>query len=112
MVENFSTEVNTTADGTVIHVRGELDVATAGRLRDVIEPHMGPKQTIVLDFSEVEFMDSSCLHILVQARGELTENGGSLILRNPSSAAHRVLTILDATDLLETDARDHSQDSS
>ena len=33
----------------------EIDMATAGRLRDVIEPHMGPEQTIILDLSEVEF---------------------------------------------------------
>jgi len=111
MAENFSTEVNATDEATVIQVRGEIDLATVGRLRDVIEPHMGPKQTIILDLSEVEFMDSSCLNVLVQARGRLTENGGSLILRNPSRAAHRVLTVAGATDLLETDVRDHPSDS-
>ena len=107
----FSTEVNATDEATVIHVRGEIDLATAGRLRDVIEPHMGPKQTIILDLSEVEFMDSSFLNVLVQARGRLTENGGSLVLRNPSPAAHRVLTVGGANDLLEADARDHPSDS-
>ncbi len=111
MVEGFSTKVDATAEGTIIHVRGEIDIATAGRLRDVIEPHMGPKQTIILDFSKVEFMDSSCLNLLVQARGRLTENGGSLILRNPSRAAHRLLSIRGATDLLETDAQDHPAES-
>ena len=107
MEENFSTEVNATDEATVIYVRGEIDIATAGRLRDAIEPHMGPAQTIVLDLSGVEFMDSSSLHVLIQARTKLTADGGSLILRNPSSAAHRVLTVGGATDLLETDARDH-----
>jgi anti-sigma B factor antagonist len=111
MVEGFSTEVDATTEGTVIHVRGEIDMATAGRLRDVIEPHMGPKQRIILDFSKVEFMDSSCLNVLVQARGLLTENGGSLILRNPSRAAHRLLSIRGATDLLETDAQHHPPES-
>jgi anti-sigma B factor antagonist len=111
MAEDFSTQVNATDEATVIHVRGDIDMVTAGRLRDAIEPHMGPKQTIILDFSEVEFVDSSCLKVLVQARGQLTQNGGSLILRNPSSAAHRLLTVAGATDLLETDARDHPSDS-
>ena len=110
MAEDFSTEVNATDEATVIHVRGEIDMTTAGRLRDAIEPHMGPKQMIILDFSEVDFMDSSCLNVLVQARGRLTESGGSLILRNPSRAAHRVLTVAGATDLLETDAEDHPSD--
>ena len=111
MAENFSTEVNATDEATVIHVRGEIDMATAERLREAIEPHMGPKQSIILDFSEVEFMDSSCLNVLIQVRGRLTEDGGSLILRNPSSAAHRLLTVVGASDLLEIDAQDHPSDS-
>ena len=85
-------------------------MATAGRLRDAIEPHMGPKQAIVLDFSEVEFMDSSALKVLVQARGQLTADGGSLVLRNPSRSAHRLLTVAGANDLLEADAQDHPPD--
>ena len=105
MAHSFSTEVNATDGATVIHVRGEIDMATAGRLRDAIEPHMGPGDSIVLDLSEVDFMDSSCLHVLVQARGRLTENGGSLVLRNPSRAAQRVLTVSGATHFLGTDAR-------
>ena len=110
MAEDFSTEVNATDEATVIHVRGEIDMATAERLRDVIEPHMGPKQTIVLDLSEVSFMDSSALNLLVQARGRLTKDGGSLVLSNPSKVAHRLLTVARANDLLETDAEEHPSD--
>jgi anti-anti-sigma factor len=73
----FSTEAVEEAGSLVIYLRGELDLATCERLRDVIEPNMGPRQTIVLDLSGVDFMDSSCLHVLVQARGALTADGGS-----------------------------------
>ena len=90
MEPNFSTEVETLEGATLIHVRGEIDIATCGRLRDVIEPHLGPAQRLVLDFSGVEFMDSSCLKVLVQARGALTADGGSLVLRNPSQIARRL----------------------
>ena len=90
--DSFSSEVTKTGTETVIHVRGEIDLATAGVLRDAIELHMGPEQVIVLDFSEVEFMDSSCLSVLVEARTTLTTDGGSLVLRNPSRAAHVTLT--------------------
>jgi anti-anti-sigma factor len=70
-----------------------------------------PSRRSFLDLSEVEFMDSYSLKVPVQARSRLTENGGSLILRNPSSAAHRLLTVAGANDLLETDAQDHPSDS-
>ncbi len=73
-------------------VRGEIDVASAERLLDAVEPHLGPQQVIVVDLSGVEFMNCTSLRVLVQARGTLTSDGGSLMLRNPSTAAHRLLT--------------------
>lgn len=108
MATDFSTEVTQVGDATaVIHVRGEIDMSTCERLRDVIEPHLGPEQTLVLDLSEVQFMDSACLNVLLQARGKLTADGGSLVLRNPSEAARRLLTAAQAQDLLQVDADEH-----
>jgi anti-sigma B factor antagonist len=100
----FATDVTQIDGATVIHVRGEIDFVTCERLRDAIEPHLAPDQTIVLDFSGVEFMDSSCLKVLVKARGMLTADGGSLVLRNPSEAARRLLTAARAEYLLDEDA--------
>ena len=104
MSPRFSTNVVHEGDAIVIYVSGDVDIAVVGRLRDVIEPNMGPEQTIVLDLSGVEFMDSSSLRYLVQARGALTADGGSLTLRNPSSAARRLLTLVEAESLLEDHA--------
>ena len=101
--DGFSTKVARDGDAIVIFVKGEIDIATAERLRDAIEPHLGPRQTIVLDLSGVEFMDSSSLHVLAQARGTLSADGGSLFLRNPSVAAHRLVTVSGLEDLLQAD---------
>jgi anti-sigma B factor antagonist len=85
----------------VAHVTGEIDIATCERLRDAIEPHLGTGQRLVLDLSAVTFMDSSCLGVLEQARTTLTSDGGSLILRNPSSVATRLLTMGGMTALFD-----------
>jgi len=100
----FETTVVHNRDGIVIHLSGEVDIAACERLRDVIEPNMGPQQTIILDLSGVEFIDSSSLRILVQARGALGTDGGSLKLRNPSVAAQRLLTLAGIEALLDDDA--------
>jgi anti-sigma B factor antagonist len=105
---SFSTKVIQNDTETTIYVQGEIDMQTAGRLRDAIEPHMSPAQTIVLDLSGVEFMDSSCLAVLVQARGTLTADGGSLILRNPSEVAHRLLSLAGIEFILSEDADQHA----
>jgi anti-sigma B factor antagonist len=103
----FSTKVVDEDGVPIVYVQGEIDLATAGRLRDAIEPHMGPRQTITLDLSGVEFMDSSCIRVLVHARGTLTADGGSLILRNPSTIAHRLLTLTGIEFILAEDAAGH-----
>jgi len=112
LAERFRADVVEEGDATVIHVTGEIDLATCERLRDAIEPHLGPAQTIVLDLSGVAFMDSACLGILVQARGRLTSDGGSLVLRNPSNAARRLLSVIEAEGLIEADAEAQRPDSS
>jgi hypothetical protein len=48
MAANFSTKVDQTSDATVIYVRGEIDIATRERLRDPLESHLGPKQSVNL----------------------------------------------------------------
>ena len=106
MPNEFSTEVAEAADAIVIYVRGEIDMATAGRLRDAIEPHLGPDQTMVLDLSGVAFMDSQCFHVLLKARSTLTADGGSLILRNPSRAARNLLSRVNAERFLVIEEED------
>ncbi len=103
MSVDFSTEVEASGDRIAIVVRGEIDVASAERLRDAIEPHLGPQQVVVLDLSGVKFMDCASLNVLVHARGTLTSDGGSLMLRNPSTAARRLLTVARLNALLEAD---------
>jgi anti-sigma B factor antagonist len=104
-MEDFSVDVVEEAGGTVAHVRGEVDLVTCGLLRDAIEPYLGPRQTVILDLSDVTFMDSQMLQFLVQARGRLTEDGGSLVLRNPSAAARRLLTVTEMSDLLDEESQ-------
>jgi anti-sigma B factor antagonist len=111
MEQIFSTDVEYLDGAVVINVAGEIDIATCERLRDAIEPHLGPQQSIVLDFAGVRFMDSACLKVLIQARGRLSADGGSLVLRNPSEAARRLLSAAQAQDLLDADASEHPQTS-
>lgn len=58
---------------TVVGVRGEVDLATASGLREALRPvlerHIGP---VVLDLSEVAFLDSSGVHVLVETLERLS----------------------------------------
>ena len=101
----FTVVVAEESGQTVAHVTGEIDIATCERLRDAIEPHLGRGQRVVLDLSGVRFMDSSCLKVLLRAHTTLTGDGGSLILRNPSEMAKRLLSLSGLAELFDIEVR-------
>lgn len=80
----------------VLHVRGEHDVATVESLSlEFASAFDGGEPPIVIDLSGVTFMDTSTLHLLERARDYLAETNRSMVLRNPSRPAMRLLSLCD-----------------
>lgn len=84
-----------TADGTtVVVVGGELDAVTAPQLRAYLGPLV--KRTaarVVLDLSDVTFLDSTGLGALIEARSTVAADGGAFALVVTASRVAKVLTI-------------------
>jgi anti-anti-sigma factor len=72
---------------------GELDMATADDLSQLLRIAVLECRPVVLDFSGVSFMDSSGLRALLEAAGQQTEDGGSVVVLNPSAQVRRVFDI-------------------
>jgi len=53
---------------TTVHVQGEIDAATVGELEAAISEAIHRSRSVVVDFSPVEFIDSSGIKCLLQAR--------------------------------------------
>ncbi|GLU49130.1 STAS domain-containing protein [Nocardiopsis ansamitocini] len=79
----------------IVSVEGELDIATAGDLREnvqnAIDAH-GP--WLILDFSALEFMDSSGLNAVINAYRLVRERGGSLALAAPNERVTKVIRLV------------------
>ena len=79
---------------TVVSVAGEIDVYTAPRLREEItELVAAGTYDIVIDMSEVEFLDSTGLGVLVGAHRRLRARDGSLNLVCPHERLLKVFRI-------------------
>jgi anti-sigma B factor antagonist len=91
-------EVTTTGAGnriTVIAVRGEIDVQTAGQLLDAVHAALDvPVPRIVLNLADVRFCDSTGLSVFGYGHRHSTNRGGFLRLAAPTTFLTRVLTVV------------------
>jgi anti-sigma B factor antagonist len=86
--------VTTRDDRTVVSVSGEIDLATQGVLRAQLnELVVAGKVDIVIDLSEVDFVDSTGLGALIGTRRRVHAFHGSLTLVIPNEAVMKVFTI-------------------
>ncbi len=86
----------------VISVCGEVDLATAPALRETLLPAIEQRTgRVVVDLSEVSFMDSTGVHVLVEAHHRLTPQSRRLaIMCREHGQVHRLLLLTGLLDLL------------
>lgn len=77
-----------------VEVKGELDLSTSPRLEDALRDEFNSGKSVVLDLSQVTFIDSTGLNVLVAALRSCEQNGCQLELGpEPSVQVSRVLRI-------------------
>jgi anti-sigma B factor antagonist len=91
-----------TADGcTVVAVSGDVDISTSPDLRCALAEATGKgARAVVVDLSDVSFVDSTALGVLVGAYTALRNNGGRLALVNDHEGVLKVLRITALHDVL------------
>lgn len=96
--DDFDIDVTQTDGAAVVHVTGELDLATAPRLREEFVRLMdGGVRTVTVDMAQLAFIDSTGLAVLVSALKRLREYGGDLALQSPNPGAMKVFEITGLT---------------
>lgn len=71
---------------------GELDLSTVEELSAALNELVPEGGRIVLDVSELSFMDSTGLRVLLDVATRLRE-GGTVVLRGPQDQVRRVIEI-------------------
>jgi len=90
---DFDVRSETTPKGAgVVYVAGELDLASAPRLQEVLSELSA--DPVVVDLSECTFLDSAGMSVLLASARALSESGRSLRV---ASADSRILRVLEIT---------------
>jgi anti-anti-sigma factor len=88
----FTVDVSRAGRRRVVHIGGELDIATRHLIRQACAA--GRRKAVVVEMADMTFMDCSGYGALVAARHLLQEHGGSLTLRNPAGQPAEFLIML------------------
>jgi anti-anti-sigma factor len=89
------------ADTGVVWLRGEHDISTTTALSEVISQVLAAADAdLILDLSEVLFMDASTVAVFARTQESLGARSRSLALRSPSRCANRVLELCGFRDLV------------
>jgi anti-anti-sigma factor len=80
---------------------GELDIATAPELVDLLARMRHHGHAVTLDLAEVTFMDSTGLTTLMDARIQAERDGWSFTVSRASPAVKRVFDLAGVNGVLE-----------
>ena len=95
-------EVDREGDLQVVSLHGEHDISTAPELRGALERAQAAGDAVVVDLTEVEFVDSTVLQALLQGRPS-AEQGAErrLVLVVPDDGvARRLLSLTNLDELI------------
>ena len=76
-----------------VQVAGELDLATSPLFRQTVGEAQRAACVVVLDLRELCFIDSSGVHVILDAARDASQNGGRLAVVRGPAAVQRVLTL-------------------
>jgi anti-sigma B factor antagonist len=92
--------VSSTDSAHEVRLQGELDLGTASQLRDELARLAADGARLVtVDMSDLAFIDSTGLSVLITALKRLRQQGGDMALRSPTPSTRKVLEITGLTEV-------------
>jgi anti-anti-sigma factor len=88
-------------DAACVHLTGELDLSTAAQLERTLRQAQARAPVVVLDLRELTFIDSSGLHVIVDANARAIRADGRLIVVRGARELDRLLTVVGLCEPLE-----------
>jgi anti-sigma B factor antagonist len=96
-------EINTTIDGAnaTIAIVGNLTVVTAPKLEAAFAALPGDASDLVLDLSNLDYVASAGLRVVVSQAKSMQRKGGSMRITNPNDEVMEVFDVTGLVDILE-----------
>ena len=86
----------------MVSIRGEIDIYSIEKFRDTIEEKTKTQASeIILDCSELSYMDSTGMGVLIELRNKTKELGQKIIMMNPRPNIRKLLALTGVDKIIE-----------
>lgn len=92
-------EKNKSGNTLVLKVSGRLDTTTAPELEAVIKNELDGVEDLTIDFSDLDYISSSGLRVLLAAQKKMNAQG-SMKIANPNEIVREVFEVTGFSDIL------------
>lgn len=82
----FGASLDYADDRAVVRLRGDIDISTAPHFGDLLEALRRRHRDVVVDASNLQFMDGRGVAVLARVASAMREAGGRLVLRAPEAS--------------------------
>jgi len=98
MMQPFKVNERDLDDGARdIQIKGELDLAVAGQLDEVLTRACEQCQRVLVGLEHCAFIDSSGIAVILRAHNRMQEDGNRLVVYGPTDQVLRVLSMTGLT---------------
>ena len=82
-----------TEEGNVatVHLDGEIDMEVTEKAKEVIFPHIDSGKEVHLNLSNVQYMDSSGISVLIESHQKALEKNTKVIIKEVSKSVLKVI---------------------
>ncbi|MEO1814818.1 MAG: STAS domain-containing protein [Acetobacterium sp.] len=86
----------------MVSIRGEIDIYSIEKFRETIEEKIKTQAPeIILDCSELSYMDSTGMGVLIELRNKTKELGQKIIMMNPRPNIRKLLALTGVDKIIE-----------
>ena len=97
---NMTIEKSREQEKLCLKVKGRLDTMTSPQLDKEVETNLKGTELLTMDLSELDYVSSAGLRVLLSAHKSMKKQGGSMVVRGVNEEVQEVFTITGFSEIL------------
>jgi len=83
----------TVGDSLIVHINGDLNVKTSPYLEEELTKSVSGLKELLLDFTNVEYISSAGLRVLLATEKSMRRQGGKMKLQHVNAAVKEIIRL-------------------